>query len=205
MDNKKINQENDPYLTDPELLEQALHEDCNEAAWRRFEDTYRKLIYAVAADFNVLPVDRDDVINEIFAELKKQGSNFRYSPEKGRFRNYLQQVVRHHVLRRRKKDIPNKTSIDENPWDSPDDDGFAKIWDKQYEQFIIGRALKLLGKRVDPKSYEIFYAVALKGEKPVDVASEFGVTRDTVDSIKFKCTRMLQTYRSLIENEEVEI
>ena len=82
----------DPYITDPELMA-GIKQDCNDEAWRRFEETYRKFIWSIARNYNVREADRDGVVNDIMAELYRTRDRFNYDSDKGRFRNYLRQVV----------------------------------------------------------------------------------------------------------------
>ncbi len=192
----------DPYKTDPQLL-QDIKGERNDDAWSKFYDRYKTFISAIAARYNVRAADRDGIVNDVLAELWRTRDRFEYDPEKT-FRGWLYQMVRHYILRtRRSKIVSNTTAVDPlEPIENGEDDEFDRIWNEEWGKFVLDRAFKMLQKKMDPKSYQVFYAVTLGEKKSEQVAKDFGIKTDNVYSIKFAGMKLLNAFGCSLEIKE---
>ena len=200
--NNTLNVTIDPYKTDPQLL-QDIKGDCNEEAWKKFYERYKNFICTIAARYNVPAADRDGIVNDVLAELWRTRDRFEYDPEKT-FRGWLYQMVRHYILRtRRSKVISNTVNVDPlEPIENGEDVEFDRIWDEEWGKFVLDRAFKMLQKKMDPRSYQVFYAVTLGEKKSDAVAKEFGIKTDNVYSIKFAGMKLLNAFGCSLEIKE---
>ncbi|MBQ7651988.1 MAG: sigma-70 family RNA polymerase sigma factor [Victivallales bacterium] len=197
--NNMVNVEIDPYKTDPQLL-QDIKGELNDEAWKKFYEKYRYFISTIAAKNNVVAADRDGIVNDVLAELWRTRDRFEYDPEKT-FRGWLYQMVRHYIFRtRRSKIIANTVAVDPTePIENGEDDEFDRIWKVEWAKFVLDRALKMLQTKMDPKSYQVFYAVTLGEKKSEEVAREFGIKTDNVYSIKFAGKKLLEAFGCSME------
>ncbi len=200
--NDSLNVTIDPYKTDPQLL-QDIKDGCNEEAWRKFHDKYKYFIRNIATRYNVPAADRDGVVVDVLAELWRTRDRFEYDPERT-FRGWLYQMVKHFILRsRRSKMVANTVNTDPlEPIENGEDAEFDRIWDEEWGKFVLDRALKMLQKKMDPRSYQVFYAVTLGERKADDVAREFGIKTDNVYSIKFAGMKLLSAFGCSLEIKE---
>ena len=200
--NNTLNVAIDPYKTDPQLL-QDIKGERNDEAWQRFFEKYRFFISTIAGRYNVPVADRDGIVNDVLAELWRTRDRFEYDPEKT-FRGWLYQMVRHYIFRtRRSKVIANTVAVDPTePIENGEDVEFDKIWNEEWGKFVLDRAFKMLQRKMDPKSYQVFYAVTLGEKKSEEVAREFGIKTDNVYSIKFAGMKLLSAFGCSLEIKE---
>ena len=200
--NNSINVEIDPYKTDPKLL-QDIKDGCNEEAWTRFYEKYRYFISTIAGRYNVPAADRDGIVNDVLAELWRTRDRFEYDPEKT-FRGWLYQMTKHYIFRtRRSKLQANTVNADPlEPIENGEDVEFDRIWNEEWGKFVLDRAFKMLQKKMDPRSYQVFYAVTLGEKKSDEVAKEFGIKTDNVYSIKFAGMKLLNAFGCSLDIKE---
>ena len=77
----------------------------------------------------------------------------------------------------------------------PDDEAEEAAWQNNTKEAALQQLLA--DSSILPSTREIFRHVAVMHEKPADVASKFGITRNNVDQIK---ARMIARLRDLIAN-----
>ena len=200
--NDSVSVEIDPYKTDPQLL-QDLKGELNDEAWKKFHERYKVFISTIAARNNVPAADRDGIVNEVLGELWRTRERFEYDP-KQTFRGWLYQMVRHYIFRtRRSKMVANTINADPlQPMENGEDVEFDRIWNVEWEKFVLERALKMLQKKMDPRSYQVFYAVTLGEKKSEEVAKEFGIKTENVYSIKYAGNKLLNAFGCLLELKE---
>ena len=82
--------------TDGSLL-RRLSEDGDEASWRRFHETYGRLLHAVARRAGLTDAEAQDVAQETIIDMSRQMPGFRYDRARGRFKNWLLTIVRRRI------------------------------------------------------------------------------------------------------------
>lgn len=190
--------EEDIYLTRPSLLERIKNGD--DVSWQEFSDTYSRFIKSIARSYQVREADWDEVVTQVLEELFRTRERFQYDPNKGRFRDYLKRVVKHHILRVRRKN-PLHEDIDDPAVPHPGEDEFSAIWDAEWKQHVIKQARMILASRTDSITYRIFTELTMEGSRPEDVAQKFNVKVDTAYSVKCKCLKLLRKYRSMLGDD----
>ena len=187
--------------TSVSLLE-ALSSDATSVRWTEFDKKYSGPMRAfLRAHYPT--VDADDVTQETLIALVKCLPNYRYVPdEHGYFHNYLMGIVKHKALdaiRRQAVDSKIKEKLGEeelerikNFKDTRDKDEEA-TWMNSTNEAALEQLLA--DDSITPTTRQVFRHVALMHEEPVDVARQFGITRNNVDQIK---ARLIARLKDLI-------
>lgn len=173
----------------------AIKSDPGSTRWAEFLRVYEAPMRAFLAR-NFPSLEADDVLQDTMVALMKCLPNYHYTPdEKGYFHNYLTGIVKHKALEVLRKNKKAQRTIDglrnepESVGPQPDD---AKL--EEWKNQVLETALQqlLADTTIDSQKREIFRAVALQHEKPVDVAHRYGTTRENVDVIKSRMIDRLQ-------------
>ena len=178
-------------------LLKALASGTQNARWAEFVRKYEGTMRGYVGR-HYPTVDADDVLQDAFVSLMKALPEYRYTPdEHGHFRNYLLGVVRHKALdavRRIKSETKKRSS-----YATERQGGASRQPDEDAEwcNSLMHVALEQLmaDDSIASRNREIFRHVALLGEPPERVASDFGVTRGNVDVIK---ARLLSKLKELV-------
>ncbi len=147
-------------------------------------------------------VETDDIIQETLIALIKSFPAYRYSPEeKGSFHNYLTGILRHRALRalqvERQEEAVVSAAAEElrNSRDTESNIGYEDEGAWRHAIFEIALQQLLADESILARTRQVFMHVAVNGERPEDVASAFGITRNAVDQIK---SRLMARLRELV-------
>ena len=201
-----------------------LAQDSQHARWGEFVARYRPMMEAYLRE-RFPHVDVDDAVQETLIALLKSMPVYRYVPEEtGHFHSYLTGILRHKALRQVRSDQqrakisemlrngestlgrarssvspersePRKRSLEvctphnEMPGD-----------EQSWREALMEIALQqlLADESVHARTREVFRRVAVNGEKPEDVGSSLGITRNAVDQMKSRMTlRLKELVRAL--------
>lgn len=201
-----------------------LAQDSQHARWGEFVARYRPMMEAYLRE-RFPHVDVDDAVQETLIALIKSMPVYRYVPEEtGHFHSYLTGILRHKALRQVRSDrqrakiaemfcngestlgrarspsAPYGTGRDgraRSPSaphnEMPDDE-------QSWREALLEIALQqlLADESVHARTREVFRRVAVNGEKPEDVGSSLGITRNAVDQMKSRMTlRLKELVRAL--------
>jgi len=173
----------DSFLPTRRSLLTRLKDWDDEGAWREFFDTYWRLIYSVARRAGLGEAEAQDVVQETMVVVAKQMPGFRYDPARGSFKGWLHTVIRGRLSRHWRKNSsqprtrpPGEVEQVEEGWEeaagqpaAPPD--FEAIWQLEWEQNLIGAALRRVQAKVSPRQYLLFSLATLK-EIPTHVIKE---------------------------------
>ena len=180
-------------------------QDTQHARWAEFVARYRPMMEAYMHE-RFPSLDADDAIQETLIALIEAFPVYHYSPEeKGSFHNYLTGILRNKALRQsecdnrrqakmRKLASGKKIETDVNP----PSDRYAS----QRDIFEIALRQLLADDSVHARTREVFRRVAVNGDSPEDVASDFGITRNAVDQMKSRMMARLREFVSALEKVE---
>jgi len=152
--------------------------------WYEFARTYEPYLRKFV-ESHFPTIEADDVLQETVLALMKRLPGYRYLPdENGHFRNYLAGIAKFKaldILRKRSRETAKHGAFKEDPTAR-----MPPAEDKAWQQDALETALAqlLADESIEPRTREIFRAVAVEHAKPEDVARRFGVTRNNVDQIK---------------------
>ena len=201
-----------------------LAQDSQHARWGEFVARYRPMMEAYLRE-RFPHVDVDDAVQETLIALIKSMPVYRYVPEEtGHFHSYLTGILRHKALRQIRSDRqrakiaemfcngestlgrarspvspersePRKRSLEVCA--PPNEIAYD---DQSWREALMEIALKqlLADESVHARTREVFRRVAVNGEKPEDVGSSLGITRNAVDQMKSRMTlRLKELVRAL--------
>lgn len=194
----------DSFLPTRRSLLTRLKDWDDEGAWREFFDTYWRLIYSVARRAGLGEAEAQDVVQETMVVVAKQMPGFRYDPARGSFKGWLHTVIRGRLSRHWRKhsgqprtrpqgeveqvEVGWETASGE-PAAPPD---FEAIWQLEWEQNLIGAALRRVQAKVSPRQYLLFSLATLK-EIPTHVIKErYEASRTQIYLAKLRVGRLFK-------------
>ena len=150
-------------------------------------------------------LEADDLIQDTFLVLVKRLKTYQYDPKaKGAFHNYLTGILRFLAidrLRDKDRETAKRMRLAEDPTTRPAAEKSFSIDDWKKSAYEIALRRLLADQRVQPQTKEIFKRVAIHGEKPETVATDFGLTRNAVDQIKDRTIRRLKALVAELEKK----
>ncbi len=184
--------------TDPTRasLLSRVRDPANAGAWREFEACYGDLLLRYARSRGLSQADAEDVRQLVLMSLSRTLRAFKYSPERGRFRDYLGRVARRTLARwvARPKSRPALQSL-------LDDDGVAgaaaphdaadALWEREWMDHHIRRAMETITMCFDPRSVHVFERL-LAGDSVEAVAAGNGMTTAAVHKVKQRVRARLE-------------
>ncbi len=175
-----------------------LAQDSQHARWGEFVARYRPMMEAYLREHFPF-VDVDDVVQETLIALIKSMPVYRYVPEEtGRFHNYLIGILRHKALRQVRSDRQQAKIFEMLCRNAPQNE--IPDNDQSWRESLMEIALQqlLADESIHARTREVFRRVAVNGEKPEDVGSSLGITRNAVDQMKSRMTiRLKELVRAL--------
>ncbi len=182
------------YTTNKTLLQRV--KDADEVSWEEFYRTYSRLIWVCGGDFHFSEDERIELIQMVMIEVFKSQATFQYDRSKGRFRNYLKKIILHQALRLRKSRM---TLCAADQPEEPDDDGFEKDWQEEWETHVLNEAMELLRQRMEPLTLQIFELYAIQGRDAGEVAKMLGVNINMVYIAKSRGTAILRQTITMLD------
>lgn len=168
-----------------------LRQPTDREAWSRFVRIYGPLIYKWARRKGLQDDDAADLVQDVMTLLLRKLPVFQYDKSRS-FRSWLKTVTINRWRERvRKKVLPvaNATESEIANLADPDSDDF---WETEYQQEIIGRALKLMKKEFKPATWEACERYVLKDESPDALAKELDISVWTIYSAKSRLLKRLR-------------
>lgn len=177
----------DSLLPTRQSLLLRLRDWQDQAGWQEFFNTYWRLVYNVARRSGLADVEAQDVVQNTFIYLARRMPNFQYDRARGSFKAWLRRVTRSRisVFRRRAEakepPLPELALEEEdaNVWESipdPAGDALDEVWQREWEENLLGAALRRIRSKVSAQQLMIFELAAL-GEVPLpQVARKLGVS-----------------------------
>ncbi len=200
------------YPTRASLLER-LKDTADQRSWEEFCGIYGRLIRGFALKAGLSEEEADEVVQETLAAAAQHLPEFRYDPGKCSFKTWLLNLSRWRVtdqLRKRlplaPRPAPNEASEDQTRTATiervadPAGIELERIWDGEWRETLLQRALERVKERVASRQWQIFDLYALKAWKPGEVARALGVsigrvylTKHRVGAVLAKELRRLET------------
>jgi RNA polymerase sigma-70 factor (ECF subfamily) len=127
---------------------------------------------------------------------------FRYDPNRGSFRNWLRRVASNRAKNFLRSRYGKATAVGGSESErrlaelSEGDSLAARQWDREHDQFVLGKLLDKVRAKFDAKTWEAFWRTAKLGEKPAAVAALLQISENAVYLAK---SRVLQRLRKEAE------
>ncbi len=183
----------DADTTSPTLLSRV-RDPADTAAWREFDSRYGELVLRYCRRRGLQHSDAEDVRQMVMLKVSKALRDFKYDPQRGRFRGFLWRIVRNENLRyvTRPNTAPNRvdthgsrTAEPVAPRDRDD------VWEEEWTHHHLRLAMRRIRETFDPRSVSVFESL-LSGEAVDAVAGQTGMTTDAVHKVKQRVRNRLK-------------
>ncbi len=164
----------------PASLLERLREAPDEGGWARFVELYTPLLYYWGRRVGLKQPDAADLVQDVFLLLVRKLPEFSYDRHK-RFRSWLHTVTLNKWRENARCSDPLAQGVAaELPADLAEDDGAARMWESEYQQLVVGRALRLMQAEFEPPTWKAFWECVARGRPGRDVADELGISLNAV-------------------------
>lgn len=170
--------------------------------WQEFFDAYWKLIFSAARKSGLTEVEAQEVVQETIITVAKKVGQFRYDPSVGSFKGWLLHITRWRIAdqfrkrqpgdsQKRLSDDARMTATIERVPDAGAADLDA-IWEKEWQENLLGAAMQRVKKKVDAKQFQIFDCSVRKEWPAQKVAAELGVSVGQVYLARHRISALLK-------------
>ena len=187
----------------------------NQDGWRRFFETYRRLIHAAARKAGLTDDEAQEVVQEVMIAAAKKLPEFTYDPAKDSLKGWLLAVTRWKVADQFRRRLPAdvEPSLDTAPEEpaadtaaadhGPGEGGsdFEAIWDDEWRANLLHAALDRVKRQVNPAHYELYHLHVVEGHPPRETARALGVNVAQVYLAKLRVGRRLRQEVALLQRQ----
>ena len=159
------------------------------ADWRRFVGDYGPLLAGWLARAGVPVADRDDLAQDALVVVVREVAGFEHRGP-GSFRAWLRRIVanRAKTYFRARREAP-AVDLDQL---ARDDTELSRLWDREHDEFVVGRALRAVEGDFAPATWRAFRLQAIDGRGAADAAAETGLTLNAVILAKSRVLKRLR-------------
>jgi RNA polymerase sigma-70 factor, ECF subfamily len=186
--------------TSRSLLERLKSDQTH--AWEELVSLYAPLVYCWCRKSPVVEQEIPDIVQNVFQSVSTSIHKFRKDRAGDTFRGWLRTITRNKIadFYRRQDRIPSASggtdahlrmmNVPEAAFENDDSNQDPEI--RAAEHALFHRALELLRKDFEPKTWQAFWRVVVDERTPNEVADELGMRPGTVRVAK---SRVLQRLR----------
>ncbi len=194
------------------LLRLKDHQD--QQGWLEFFDTYWRMIYAFCLKAGLSEGESEEVVQETMVSVAKQMPEFQYDPAKGRFKAWLLTVVRRRIVDHHRRDSRwNRIVSKSRPFESstgteafdpadPKRPDLESLWDSEWEDNLIQRALKQVRQQVSEKQYLMYEMHVLRDVPISTVVSNLQTSAMSVYMAKHRVGKLLRAELGKLRQSE---
>ncbi len=170
-----------------------------EGVWRELVERYREpVMRAVKRQLHYSP-EAEGIANEFFAYLFERNVLPKIDPDQGRFRCYIQQVLRRYVLHANRTMSPGKgvASLDDLDFDGEadaTDDGAEGREEDEWASAVLANAIARLEKEQERNARLLLSAYGIPPHEKIDrkeLREAEGLTKQALDVAIFRARREL--------------
>jgi RNA polymerase sigma-70 factor (ECF subfamily) len=175
------------------LLRIRDHQDAE--AWQTFVDVYAPLIYGYCRHRRLQESDAADVAQEVLTRVARSMRNFEYSPDRGRFRDWLGTIARNEIVRfqtRAKRPGEGAGGEAAGVLDSVASADQDSAWSAQFHAHLLETALGRVRPHFDPATWRAFELVWLDDAPAPQVARQLGLAVEKVYVAKSRVLKRLR-------------
>jgi RNA polymerase sigma-70 factor (ECF subfamily) len=166
-------------------------------AWRRLAYLYSPMVYRWARKAGLQAHDAQEVVQNVFLAVASDIDHFRRGRPGDRFRGWLWTIARHKILdqfrERQQRVVAAGGSTAQHRLQQfalPEPDSADECSERCR---LRHRALAALCDQFDNHAWQAFLRTVVHGDRPVDVASDLGVSVATVDRARIRVLARLRT------------
>jgi len=197
-------------------LLQRMSDPRDDAAWIRFDELYRPVIYRYARSRGLQHADAESLVAEVMVRVFRAARRWAHSdthpaaPQQDRprhFRGWLHRVAENSLLnlvtrqlaRRGTGGTSHQLSINGRP--TPDDES-EQAWRREHRQQLFTAAARMVQAQCDPDQWIIFWKTHVDGQVIAEVANEFDRSIGSVYAIRSRMVRRLRECVDRLERLE---
>src|SRR6185503_13506000 len=154
----------DDFIPTRQSLLSRLKDWDDQESWRRFFDTYWRLIYNAALKAGLTETEAQEVVQETLISVAKKMPDFKYDPAIDTFKGWLCYQTRLRIAdqfrKRRRAGAQNRRASDETARTAtiervpdPATLDLAAIWDEEWRVNLMNAAMERVKARVSPEQY----------------------------------------------------
>lgn len=175
-----------PWATTRPSLLLRLRDAADDAAWAEFDRRYGELIVRYGLRRGLSLSDAEDVRQVALMDFARAAGGFEYSPQRGRFRNYLGRIVRGAISRQRSPG-PRLQALDGDLLAALSDDDAADrgdgAWEEEWLHHHLRLAMQTVRRTCSRRSLDVFGRL-LAGDSIREAAGSAGMSEEAVHKIK---------------------
>jgi RNA polymerase sigma-70 factor (ECF subfamily) len=178
--------------TTPISLLERLRDPGEEEAWTRFVELYTPLLYYWARRVGLARQDASDLVQDVLTLLVQKLPEFVYDRQKS-FRSWLRTVTLNKWRENQRHQAPAPLAGNSATLAclaSPDQAN--ALWEAEYRQHLIGRALEVMQKDFQPATWKACLETVVRGRPAAAIAAELGMTVGAVHAAKFRVLARLR-------------
>ena len=188
--------------TRPSLLSR-MRDPGDQLAWQQFDAQYHELILRYCTRRGLQLSDAEDVRQSVMLSLHRGLPQFRYSRNRGRFRDYLGRAVRHAIIELYRRQRPELSGAELRDSEVAEDPALETLWEREWVLHHYRRAMAVIRTQSDPRGVEIFERL-LQGQSVPRITEEMALGRNTVYKTKQRLReRLRQQIELQIEEEQL--
>lgn len=176
----------------------GLLEGKNPEGWSRFVQLYSPLIYFWCRNRGLQHADALDLQQNVFRAAVQNFENFHHDRQGDTLRGWLRTITRHKIC-----DWARKKSKEPENLDNAEIQKIVEIAESSVhgeflpetpdEELLLQRqAVEIVLQAQDPVKQQAFRMLVIDGRTAADVASELGLTRNTVYLVKSKILKRIR-------------
>jgi RNA polymerase sigma-70 factor (ECF subfamily) len=204
---------NDFLPTRLSLLTRLKNWDDNEG-WKRFFDTYWRLIYGTAIKAGLSDAEAQDVVQETVIAVAKKMNEFKYDPALGSFKGWLLTLTKWRISdqyrRRQQKEHVRWESLDETARTSDiesqaDEQGLQldAVWEAEWQNNLMAAAIDRVKRKVGARQYQLFDLYVIKQWSVDEVAKTLKVSVSQVYQAKSRITPLIRSEVEILEKKHI--
>lgn len=165
----------------------------DEISWETFYNMYKPLILLKGRDLHLTPDEREELVQNVMLSFFKSSGTFQYDRSKGRFRDYLRQVIHNKacdlMLRRHDHEVPEEKFRSDVLEVLAQSD---RHWENEYQEHLLRQALQELRNTVSPLVFQAFSMLALENIPGRKVAETLDISTNAAYVYKHEALKKLK-------------
>lgn len=174
------------------LLERV-RQRADQAAWDRFVRLYTPFLFYCCKRFGFDDHAAADTVQEVFVTLLEKLPSFQYAAS-GSFRGWLQTVTVNKCRERLRRRTEQGAGGSSDGWPQLADDRLTdrQLWETEYQQFLVARALEIMQAEFEPTTWQACWQTTVEDRPAADVAAELGLSVNAVYVARSRVLRRLR-------------
>jgi len=193
-----------------ETLILRLRDPGDHRAWGEFAEIYTPLLCAYCRRRGLTPEDLADVVQEVMRSVSLAMGDFRYDPEKGKFKAWLFTAVRRaiwkHFRKQERRPVPaseaqllRHAELGEDPTQ-----GEQAEWDLDYQRRLLGWAMEKVRPEFAERIWSAFELTTVQEHSVGDTAERLGMTPNAVSIAKFRVISRIREKAQAVDEDRWE-